>query len=289
MASVAEGTAGPTMTSMPLFADPVPSVASRSESIVGDYPWGIPGVPDYYCLEEVVQINMRIHMAGRALLSLPRTLSSLSSPTVNEIFDATCALISAVDRFASKKPASAPVPSNANDRGQPANFGSPALGLPSAVIDNALDSSICLMLHSCHQALLGILEDLSASLILCSAEAPQLTPPRTPRGDGSFYPPHYNQHPTTMIHLIQHLFSEMDRAFLPLPDHPKIRSFRNPKGMPTVADKVGGYFGAAGLQPLKSHATWHKGGGHSLVSQMDQRRVRVKNQVKAVERLVAMT
>jgi hypothetical protein len=257
--------------------------------MVGDYAWGLPSLPDYYCLEEVTQLNIRIHVAGRAITSLPRTPASLSSPAINDIFEASFTLINAADRFASKKPMPAPVPSNGGDRGQPANFGSPSLGLPSHAISNALDSSICLMLHACHQAVLGIFEDLLGSLLLCLGEPQQLTPPRTPRGDGSFYPAQYNQQPASMVNLIAQLLAELDRAFAPLASQSsKSRPFRHPKGMPTVAEKVGGYFGPA-LQPLKSHATWHKGSNPLLAGEMEQRRVRVRNQVRAVERLVAMT
>jgi hypothetical protein len=142
---------------------------------MGDYSWAIPTLPDCSLdLEEVAQINLRIHLAGRSLPSLPRTLASLSSPAFGSIFDAACALINAVDRFTLRKqptPVSGPLD---GDKGQPTNFGSPTHAL-SPLIDTALDSPICLMLHACHQALLGVFEDLSASLLVCLAEPQQPT------------------------------------------------------------------------------------------------------------------
>jgi len=161
LASVAEDTAASNISGVSLFPDFVSSVSSRAEKILGDYSWALPLLFDY-SLEEVAQINLRIHLAGRTLPLLPRTLASLSSPTVNDIFDAACALVKAVERFASRKPT--PV----GNRGQTANFESSTPAL-SPVIDTALDSSICLMLHACHQALLGVFEDLSVSLLLCFA------------------------------------------------------------------------------------------------------------------------
>ncbi len=68
LASVAEDTAAPTIPCMALFPDPMPSVSSRAESIIGDYSWGRPALPDC-SLEEVAQINLRIHLANHALLS----------------------------------------------------------------------------------------------------------------------------------------------------------------------------------------------------------------------------
>ena len=291
LTSVAEDTAASTIPCVPLFSDGVPSVPSvpstRPENMMGDYSWALPALPDY-SLEEVAHINLRIHLAGRALPSLPRTLASLSSPAIHDFFDAAYALVNAADRFASRKPT--PVPeSPAGGRGQTANFGSPALLSP--VIDTALDFSICLMLHAGHQALLAIFEDLSASLLyLGESQHQQLTPPRTPR-DGSFFPPSYNQQqPGDMVNLIGNLVAELDRAFLPLASHTKSRPpFRSHKSMPALTGKAGGYYGSAGLHPSKTHATWQKGANHALVNEMEQRRMRVRGQFKSAERLVGMT
>ncbi len=281
LASDAEDTAPPTIPCVALFPEPVPSVSSRAESIIGDYSWGLPTLPDC-SFEEVAQINLRIHLAGRAIPSLPRTLASFSSPAVNDIFDAACALINAVDRFTLRKPTPVSEPSD-GDRGQTANFGSPTRVL-SLVIDTALDSSICLMLHACHQALLGVFEDLSASLLLCLAEPQKLTPPRTSR-DESFFSTPYNQQPAAMANLISCLVSELDRAFLPLAGHSKSRPFRVHKAIPALTEKVGGYYEPAGLC-TRTHATWQKDANQALLSEMEQRQMRVRTQVKAVERLL---
>jgi len=245
LAPVAEDTANPTIPCVPLFPDPMPSVSSRAENIMNDYSWALPTLPDY-SLEEVAQINLRIHVVGRALPSLPRTLASLSSPAVHDIFDAACALINAVDRFALRKPTPVSEPSY-GDRGQTANFGSPTLVL-LPVIDTALDFSICLTLHACHQALLGVFENLSAALLLCLAEPQQLTPPRMQR-DESFFSSPYSQQHAAVTNLISHLLSELDRGFLPLTSRSKSRPFRDHKAMPTLTEKVGGYCEPASLHP----------------------------------------
>lgn len=125
----------------------MPSVSSRAESIIGDYSGGRLALPDC-SLEEVAQINLYIHLAGRTLPSLPRTLASLLLPAANDIFDAACALINAVDRFALRKPTLVSEPSDGN-RGQTANFSSPTRVL-LLVIDIALDSLICLILYASH-------------------------------------------------------------------------------------------------------------------------------------------
>jgi hypothetical protein len=93
-----------------------------------------------------------------------------------------------------------------------------------------------------------------------------------------------------MVNLISNVLAELDRAFLPLASHSKSRpSFRSHKPVPTMAGKAGGYYGSAGLHPSKTHTPWQKGANHALVSEMEQRRMRVRSQFKSVERLVGMT
>jgi hypothetical protein len=267
----------------------------------------------------VAQINLRIHLAGRALLSSPsRALACLTSPAVNDIFDAACSLINVVDRFVlSRRPTPAPEPHGA-DKGQTATryctedlFGSPTLPL-SPAIDTALDSSICLMLHSCHQAVLGIFEDLSASILVDLAESPLPTPPRTPTDPSFFPPPQYGPQPTAMANLISHILAQLDRAFLPLASESKPRPVREQRSMSTPVvtfrqespvtqggSKVGGFYEHPQQHPNNVHSggAWQKSGAspsssspssssHSLWSEMEQRQMRVGSQVKAVEGLL---
>lgn len=313
---VSENTGTSIIPCVPLYPSPVPNVTMGPDNVMGSYPWAFTTLPDC-SLEEVAQINLRIHLAGRALLSSPsRALACLTSPAVNDIFDAACSLINVVDRFVlSRRPTPAPEPHGA-DKGQAAPryctedlFGSPTLPL-SPAIDTALDSSICLMLHSCHQAVLGIFEDLSASILVDLAESPIPTPPRTPTDPSFFPPPQYGHQPTALANLISHILGQLERAFLPLASESKPRPVREQRSMSTPVvtfrqdspvcgaaatqgAKVGGFYEQQHQQQHPGSAAWQKGGSspspsssHSLWSEMEQRQMRVGSQVKAVEGLL---
>ena len=93
--------AAPTGPCVPLFPGPATNLVPTAEHAMGDYSWCFP-TPGFY-LEELAQINLRIHLAGRALLLPARTLALWSSPAVNDVLDAASSLINLVDSFASRR------------------------------------------------------------------------------------------------------------------------------------------------------------------------------------------
>jgi hypothetical protein len=139
------------------------------------------------------------------------------------------------------------------------------------------------MIHSCHQALLGVFDDLSSSLLHLSKQR-RHTPPETPP-NAAFLPP-YNTQAAVMTNLMSHLLNQLDRAVLSLPGN-----FNPPLGhhehgsMPATA----GIFGHGQGEPPDlhpGHDTWRGDAAFSLFSGMEQRQMRVRAQVKAVERLL---
>ncbi|KAK3298747.1 uncharacterized protein B0H64DRAFT_386075 [Chaetomium fimeti] len=270
MCPVTSFPAGPSVAYAPVFQDPAANLVPAAENIVGGYSWCLPASSDYF-LEELGQINVRIHLAGRALPSPVGAPAPWSWPATNNGFDAACSLIDAVDRFAARRQA-APFsePPNAHTDGR--------------TIDAALDSSACLMVHACHQALLGIFEHLSAALLLYLAEQQQQqTPPRTPP-DATFLPPYQTQ-AVIMTNLISHLLNQLDRAFLSLSatsnhahsqQHPQQQQQNHKAG---VLRSMAGF--DQGPPPGPSG-----GAADALFSEMAQRQSKVRGQVKAVERLL---
>lgn len=275
--------AGPNVAYAPLFQDPATNLVPAAEDIVGGYSWCFPASSDYF-LEELAQINLRIHLAGRALPSPAGSPPPWSWPAANNGFDAACSLIDAVDRFATRRQV-APFPEPSNTQ---TNRGT---------VDAALDSSACLMVHACHQALLGIFEHLSTALLLYLAEQQHQTPPRTPP-DAAFLPP-CNTQAVIMTNLISHLLNQLDRAFLSLasscPPHSHSHSHPHPQQhhqqhqnhKPGILRSMATPAGLPGSAP---EAAWQTGGSNApadiLFNEMSQRQRKVRGQVKAVERLL---
>ena len=285
MCPVSSFPAGPNVAYAPLFQDPAASLVPAAEDIVGGYSWCFPASSDYF-LEELAQINLRIHLAGRALPSPAGSPPPWSWPAANNGFDAACSLIDAVDRFATRR--------------QVAPYSEPSnTQINKGTVDAALDSSACLMVHACHQALLGVFEHLSTALLLYLAEQQQQTPPRTPP-DAAFLPP-CNTQAVIMTNLISHLLNQLDRAFLSLssssPPHCHSHSHPHPQQQHQHQNHKPGILRSmatpAGLPPTPE-TTWQAGRGgldgnapaDILFNEMSQRQRKVRGQVKAVERLL---
>ncbi|KAH6854721.1 hypothetical protein B0I37DRAFT_38369 [Chaetomium sp. MPI-CAGE-AT-0009] len=263
----------PNVAYAPGFQDPVSNVVPAPENIVGGYSWCLPASSDYF-LEELAQINVRIHLAARALPS-PAGSAPWSWPATNNGFDAACSLIDAVDRFAARRQAVPyPEPSRAHsDRG---------------AIDSALDTSACLMVHACHQALLGVFEHLSASLLHYLAKQQQQhqqqTPPRTPP-DASFLPP-YNPQAVIMANLISHLLNQLDSAFLSLQASFNPAHSQQPQQQQHQSHKAGVLRSMAGFDQGPPLGGGGSGPTDMLFNEMARRQSKVRGQVKAVERLL---
>ncbi|KAK4148543.1 hypothetical protein C8A00DRAFT_19641 [Chaetomidium leptoderma] len=273
-----EGTTVPAIPCVPLFPDQGPEMTVSTGNVMDSYPWVFPTLPDY-SLEELAQINLRIHLAGHALSAPSRALAPLSSPAVNDILDAAYSLANAVDRYASRR------------RLTP--LSEPPAGSP--VIDGAFDSSIRLMIHACHQALLGTFEDLSSSLIIGLEEPQQARPLGTPPG-----PPFStcSTQAAATTNLISHALNQLDRVISSLasdpgPPHPVGRKIQVATGIfcQPSADWAGSEEFSGQYEPLNVHHRGHlklQRGDETdaLFNEMEQRQRRVRDQVKAVEGLV---
>lgn len=290
LTSFSHATTGPTIPCVPLFADAPPEMPPAAEPVLGRYPCSYSNPPADNSLEELAQINMRIHVAGRALSTPTNALALMSSPAVDDIISAACSLISLVDRYAAKRAAASPRAAKNGQAAQPQrmvapstlrSFSSYSLAF-SPIIDKALDSSVCLMIHSCHQALLGVFEDLSASLLAHLSELQHPTPPGTPPGSSAF--PSCHEQVGVVVNLISHLLNQLDRAIGPLSTHingpPQPARFSM-----TPRQEPAGHF--EHHTHYQEHQPMTQGGVFSpLLSEMDQRQLRVRDQVKRVEGLL---
>ncbi len=292
LSSFSEATPAPSIPCVPIFPDPAPTVASTTaEDMMGSYSWPVPAMPDY-SLEELAHINLRIHMAGHSLPSPFRTLASLSSPAVNDVFDAACALINVVDRYAARhaatrrSPTPAAGPRNGYDSPSPQPHSAGSL---SATIDTAFDSSITLMIHACHQALLGVFEELSASLLFYLTQpssTPISTPPATPLSATFPTPPTPsntgggNNQAVDTANLMIHILTQLDRAIFSLPRGGSVPS------SPQLQQQQGRKDVGARFATAAAGGVWRSNGSALLLDEMEQRQRRVRGQVKPVERML---
>lgn len=302
LASFSQESPAPAIPCVPLYTSPSPDMPSTAENV--DYPWDCPNAPDY-SLEELAQINLRIHLAGRALATPARALVSVSSPAIDDIFGAACSLINLVDRYTSKR--MTPLAKRPDDAGKGQTQGNTKrdttaifepLSLPSSpVIDSALDSSICLMIHACHQALLGVFEDLSTSFLVQLPELQQPTPPGSPSGSSVFSSG--ADQVGVITNLMSHLLSQLDRTIGSLSSNSNSLQVLGHKGSQfstatmrqtspdgNMSGPYTGYY-----EPAHPHFGGHQSRGQEKVSaflfhEMEQRQLRVRDRVKSVEGLL---
>ncbi|KAL2255923.1 hypothetical protein VTK26DRAFT_2477 [Humicola hyalothermophila] len=278
LASFSQATADSAVPCDALFADlPRPNVPSTREVPV-QYPWAHSGSPANSDLEQLARINLQVHLAGRALPARDNALGLMASPAVDDICSAACSLISLVDRYAAQKAAAFQKPKKRGLGAQPqsstpppptlTNFnGSPMATSPA--IDNALDSSTCLMIHSCHQALLGVFEDLSTSFLAHLAQVEKATPPGTPPGPSYF--PSCREQLEVVINLFSHLLAQLDRAMGLLSTH-------DVPLQPLTQ-------GASESKPPETHPTREGKASSRLFMEIDQRQRRVQDLFRMLEQL----
>ncbi|KAK4244265.1 hypothetical protein C7999DRAFT_17452 [Corynascus novoguineensis] len=274
----------PAIPCAPIFPQPATGMVLTTGHDPGAYSWGFPSSPEGL-LEELLQINLRVHLGGRALPEPSITLAPWSFPPVNDVLDAACSLIDVVDRFAAARPMASL---------RPVELG------PGSTIDTAFDASTCLMVQACQQSVLGVLEHISAWLLLYMTKSSQhQTPPKTPP------PPTVlsNCHPqaAAMTNLIIHILTELDRAFMILSRNAHALRHQGDivtpgpmtalgHGLPNSriarATTIGGHWEPPDLQP--GHNAWQGNtAALSLFSDVKERRARVREQMKAVQGLLS--
>ncbi|KAL2160969.1 hypothetical protein VTH06DRAFT_8681 [Thermothelomyces fergusii] len=204
--------AAPSMPCAPIFSEPTNDlIPAADHGLTGDYSWGLPTPtsPEYF-LEQLSQINRRIHLGGHSLPEPSATIAPWSSAAVNDLLDAACSLADAADRFATGRAV----------RSQEAR----GSGERRCALDAALESSTCLSLQACYQALLGVFDHVSAWLLLYLAQ-PQPPPPQQQQKTPPATPPHpaclaaasCSPQAAVMANLMAHLLSELSRIFLASP------------------------------------------------------------------------
>ncbi|KAK0628338.1 hypothetical protein B0T17DRAFT_459148, partial [Bombardia bombarda] len=193
------------------------NAACATDNAVPGYTMMFPDPVGSY-IEELADMTLRIHLATLSLPPLNRTPLSLSSPAVNEIFDATCSLISLVDRYTAEKGAHLtrhqghpnylhPHPNV--DSGGELSYVPPSMATSPAV-QSAMDASTCLMVFACHQGLLGVFEDMCSSFSVYIRELQQPSSPSTV-ATTAFISSSTTQI-IVMVNLISHLLSRLDRS-----------------------------------------------------------------------------
>lgn len=275
--------AAPAIPCAPIFPQPTTGMVLTTGHDLGGYSWGFPSSSEGL-LEELLQINLRVHLGGRALPEPSITLAPWSFPPVNDVLDASCSLIDVVDRFAAARPMASLRPVEPG---------------PGSTIDTAFDASTCLMVQACQQSVLGVLEHISAWLLLYMAKSSRhQTPPGTPPPPTDL--PNCHPEAAVMTNLIIHILTELDRAFMTLSR--KAHALRHQADMVTpepmaalghglsnsriARDTMGGHWEPPDLQPR--HDTWQGDtAALSLFGDVKERRARVREQMKAVQGLLS--
>ncbi|KAK3393958.1 hypothetical protein B0H63DRAFT_31300 [Podospora didyma] len=306
-------TSAPTI---PYFAPTAPTVAaSTTENLLAEFPSWMYSDPVESYPEELSEINLRIHRAARALPPLANSLPSLSSPSINEVFDSACSLITLVGRYAStrsspiQKPAEGPPtgihPHSATERSISGNFGQTPKALSPAV-HSAMDTSICLVAFACYQGLLGVFEDICASFLHYSEELQHPPSPRTP--SAATFASSSTTQVVVMVNLISHLLNQLDRAINSLAGSsaPPQPMRVDQAGLPMTAlsptsswsgksetgeDAPNAHFGDYELS--NSHFNQHGGRPEhrqkataTIFDQMEQRQHTVRTQIKTIKRMI---
>ncbi|KAK0671474.1 hypothetical protein QBC41DRAFT_354275 [Cercophora samala] len=192
------------------FVPPFSESILSATSTTTDHAWVYSGSSDTF-LEEVTQINLRIHRAGRMLSTITRALLTIASPAINEIFDVGCSLISFLDRYAARQMTSPQTPLENRRSGSDGYRISHGSTSTSAPMSSAIETATSLTALSSHQLLLGMFEDISTSFLAQINSGQAATPPSTP-SRGAFFGPSHGQM-LAIVNLISHLMEQLDRAF----------------------------------------------------------------------------
>ncbi|KAK0716881.1 hypothetical protein B0T26DRAFT_751026 [Lasiosphaeria miniovina] len=298
----------PTSTpAVPFFS--TPTTAPAADNVMPEYSWMYSDPSDTYP-EELAEINLRIHRAARTLPPMNRSLPSLSSPSVNEIFDAACSLINVVGRYTTTRSMSLQKrPENAlgihvhpNQEG--ANFEQPPMAM-SIAVHSAMDTSVCLVVLACYQGLLGVFEEICTSFLHYTEDSHNPTSPRT--ASASTFASSSTTQVVVMVNLISHLLNQLHRAVgslagsLALPTARRLEqaAMSMPALSPTSSWSDHSEIGDDVLNlPGEYEAPSFHFNGHDrqsdkrqkttaiLFDQMEQRQLTVRAQVKLIKRLI---
>lgn len=200
-----------------MYPTPPPS-ASHSGPALSPLPFGpaagspfsAPNNGDSHA-EKLAEINVRVRRAALALPHLTGPLLPLTSSSINDIFEAGCALIKLVDGYMAPraKPAAGGTNGGMNKHHRGGSF-EPAspFEISSRTVQQAMGTSFCLMVIASHQTLLGVFEEICAS---SAAYLQALQQPLNPEFTLEFASSSITQIIVT-VDLISHLLAQLGRA-----------------------------------------------------------------------------
>ncbi|KAK3986362.1 hypothetical protein QBC44DRAFT_402693 [Cladorrhinum sp. PSN332] len=187
-----------------------------AETVMSNHAWGYHNLTETdashsTCVtgfeDELAQINLRIHQATQTLSQLTASLLSLSSPAVNEVFDASCSFVNTVDRYAARR--TQHTQHAANNQNHHAAHAQPPR---STAINDAKDTSLCLTILASHQLVLGAFEFLCSSLAGLQVPTSQSLGGGGGGGVGVGVGEGNSQQILAMANLVGHLLSQLDRS-----------------------------------------------------------------------------
>ncbi|KAK4461214.1 hypothetical protein QBC42DRAFT_227770 [Cladorrhinum samala] len=251
------------LSGSPFFIGHTSGAASSTETVLTDYSWAIPSLPEpenNTFPEEISQMNLRIHRAAQGLCPLVVTSLSLSTPAVNEVFDASCAFINIVDRYVARRTQSVSQ-SHMQINGiqeEKSRNGSDAIHI-------ATETSMIMSIVACHQLILGAFEFLCASFT-AELTGIQMSMPTTSRMQQSGGPLQNTQQILAMMNLISHLLNQLSQSVSSLAS----------AGQDSPAGYLCGHEKEAGTGSVIS----------IVLGQSEQRLLNVSGQVQALQRLL---
>lgn len=197
------------LSGSPFLIGQTSGAASSAETALTDYSWAYPQLPEperNSFPEEISQINLRIHRATQGLRPLMATSLSLSSPAVNEVFDASCAFINIVDRCVARR-----TQGESQSHMQMNGSQDEKSRIDSAAIHSATETSMVLSILACHQLILGAFEFLCGSF-MAEVTGIQISVPVTSRMQQFGGPLQNTQQILAMMNLISHLMNQLNQS-----------------------------------------------------------------------------
>ncbi|KAM7195934.1 hypothetical protein V8F20_007299 [Naviculisporaceae sp. PSN 640] len=244
-------------------------------------------------IEQLTEINLRIYRVSQDT-ALPHSTMAFS-PTINEICNTASSLADLTERYNSERASIATTPLATSTFDYNA-----ATITSSAAISSAMDASICLMIYSSHQSILGAFEDICNSFLIWLSEVQNQTASMNMMGMFA-RPSDTISQIVSMTNLLSHLLQRLEnsvRSFdmdidpslssLQMAQQNEYEQLDEASGTSFTTGteygypdgRVYGYASTTEGEDTNSVAT------SSIFSQMEQKQNRVKGQIKAIRRWI---
>ncbi|KAK4207921.1 hypothetical protein QBC37DRAFT_85661 [Rhypophila decipiens] len=254
-------------------------------------------------LEQLTEINTRlyrVHQNTSSLSSCPTSSTLAFSPTINEVCNTAHNLADLTERYNSER-------TSAVDAASTFVFNTTSSSASTA-IDSAMDASICVMIFSCHQTMLGAFEDICHSFLMWLSEMHSQPQPLSLMGDVFTGPSETVAQILSMANLLSHPLQRLEQSVRPLDldIDPSLSLIQTPQTFdndeqinaaglsPTASPNKGGAYGYYDGTGDGQYDYAQSTGGHdtgnttatSIYNQMEQRKYRVKAQIRAIRRWI---